>query len=53
MEKIGLVLAMLIVGGIGVTIGIYISSQIKEHIRRNIFNNNFKKYEDGEKKCKK
>ena len=53
MEKIGLILAMLIVGGIGVTIGIYISSQIKCHIRKNIMNNNLKNYEDGKKKCKK
>ena len=53
MEKIGLILAMLIVGGIGVTIGIYISSQIKCHIRKNIMKNNLKNYEDGKKKCKK
>ena len=39
MEKVGLALAFLIVGGMGVTIGIYISSQIKCHIRRNIFEN--------------
>ena len=45
MEKVGLALAFLIVGGIGVTIGMYISSQIKCHIRKNIFNNNIKEYE--------
>jgi len=36
--------------GVGIAIGMYISSQIKCHIRRNIFNNNIKKYE--EKKTK-
>ena len=53
MEKIGLALALFIVGGMGVTIGIYISSQIKCHIRKNIMNNNLKNYENGEKKRKK
>jgi len=53
MEKVGLILAMVIVGGMGVTIGIYISSQIKCHIRKNIMKNNLKNYEDGKKKCKK
>ena len=53
MEKIGLALAFFIVGGMGVTIGIYISSQIKCHIRKNIMNNNLKNYENGEKKRKK
>ena len=52
MEKVGLALAFLIVGGMGVTIGIYISSQIKCHIRKNIMNNNFKRYEDEQKKRK-
>ena len=52
MEKVGLALAFLIVGGIGVTIGMYISSQIKCHIRKNIMNNNFKRYEDEQKKRK-
>ena len=32
-----------VVGGLGVTICIYISSQIKCHIRRNIFNKNLNK----------
>ena len=53
MEKVGLALAFLIVGGIGVTIGMYIASQIKCHIRKNIMNNNLKNYENGEKKRKK
>ena len=37
---------------LGIAIGMYISSQIKCHIRRNIMNNNFKKYEDEQKKRK-
>ena len=41
---------LIIILGIGVTIGMYISSQIKCHIRKNIFNNNIRKYE--EKKTK-
>ena len=36
---------------LGVAIGMYISSQIRCSIRRNIFNNNIKKY-DEEKKTK-
>tara|TARA_R100000656_G_scaffold109115_1_gene81143 strand:+ start:212 stop:358 length:147 start_codon:yes stop_codon:yes gene_type:complete len=48
MEKIGLALAFFIVGGMGVTIGMYIASQIKNNIEENI-----KKYENGKKKCKK
>ena len=39
--------------GVGIALGMYISSQIKCHIRKNIFNNNLKSYEDGQKKCKK
>ena len=53
METVGLTLAFLVIGGMGVTIGIYISSQIKCHIRKNIMNNNLKNYENGEKKRKK
>jgi len=49
MEKIGLALAFFVVGGVGVTIGLYIASQIKCHIRRNILNNNIKKYDEKEK----
>ena len=52
MEKIIIMIPVLvIVGFVGVTIGMYISSQIKCHIRRNIFNNNLNKY-DEEKKIK-
>ena len=34
-----------IILGVGIAIGMYISSQIKCHIRRNIFNKNLKEYE--------
>ena len=47
MEKVGLALAFLIVGGMGVTIGMYISSQIKNSIEENI-----KKYKNEQKKRK-
>ena len=51
MEKVIIMIPVLvIVGFLGVTIGVYISSQIKCHIRKNIYNNNIKKYE--EKKTK-
>ena len=53
METVGLTIAFLVIGGMGVTIGMYISSQIKCHIRKNIMNINLKNYEDGEKKRKK
>jgi len=35
--------------GVGIAMGMYISSQIKCHIRRNIFNNNLKKHDEKEK----
>ena len=51
MEKVIIMIPLLIVvGGLGVTIGIYISSQIKCHIRKNINMKNLKEYE--EKKIK-
>ena len=34
---------------LGIAIGMYISSQIKCHIRRNIFNNSMKKHDEKEK----
>jgi hypothetical protein len=34
---------------LGIAIGMYISSQIKCHIRKNIFNNNLKKYDEKKK----
>ena len=56
MEKVMIMIPLLIVvGGLGVTIGIYISSQIKCHIRKNINRNNFENYckkEYEEKKIK-
>ena len=54
MEKIIIMIPVLVVvGGLGVVIGMYISSQIKCHIRKNIMNNNLKNYENGERKRKK
>ena len=51
MEKVIIAIPVLvIVGVLGVAIGMYISSQIKCYIRRNIYNNNIKEYE--EKKIK-
>jgi len=36
----------LIIGiGVGIVLGMYITSQIKCHIRRNIFDNNMKEYD--------
>ena len=40
---------LIIVLGVGIVIGMYITSQIKCSIRRNIFNNNIKKYDEKEK----
>ena len=39
---------LVIVGVLGVAIGMYISSQIKCHIRKNIYNNNIKEYDKKE-----
>ena len=53
MEKIIIMIPVLVVvGGLGVVIGMYISSQIKCNIRKNIMNNNLKNYEDEQKKRK-
>ena len=47
MEKVIIMIPVLIVvGGLGIVIGMYISTQIKCHIRRNIFNNNLKKHNE-------
>ena len=51
MENIGIIFPLIIMVGLGIAIGMYISSQIKCSIKRNIFNNNMKKY-DEEKKTK-
>ena len=40
---------LIIVLGVGIVIGMYITSQIKCSIRRNIFNNNIKKYDEKKK----
>jgi len=44
-EIIIMIPVLVVVGGLGVTIGMYISSQIKCSIRKNILNKNIKKYE--------
>ena len=43
MENIGIVFPAIVMVGLGIAIGMYISSQIKCHIRRNIFKNNLNK----------
>ena len=49
-EKIIIMIPLLIVvGGLGVTLGMYISSQIKCSIRKNIFNNNIDKHKNKSK----
>ena len=40
---------IIIVLGVGIVIGMYVTSQVKCHIRQNIFNNNLKKYDEKEK----
>jgi len=45
-EIIIMIPLLIVVGGLGVTIGIYISSQIKCSMRKNILNNNLKKYDN-------
>ena len=50
MEKIIIMIPLIvIIGFLGIAIGMYISSQIKCHIRQNIFNNNLKKYDEEKK----
>jgi len=50
MEKIIIMIPVLvIVGFLGVTIGMYISSQIKCSIRKNVFNNNIKQHDNKSK----
>ena len=50
MEKVIIMIPVLIVvGGLGIVIGMYISTQIKCHIRQNIFNNNLKKHDEKKK----
>ena len=40
---------LIIILSVGIVLGMYITSQIKCSIRRNIFNNNIKKYDEKEK----
>jgi len=47
-EIIIMIPVLVVVGGLGVTLGMYISSQIKCSIRKNVFNKNVKKYERTE-----
>ena len=49
MENIGMIFPLIMMVGLGIAIGMYISSQIKCHIRQNIFNNNIKKYDEKKK----
>ena len=50
MEKVMMMIPLVvIIGFLGIAIGMYISSQIKCHIRRNIFCNNIKKHDEKEK----
>ena len=50
MKEIAMFFPPLMMIALGIAIGMYISTQIKCHIRKNIYNNNIKKYE--EKKTK-
>jgi len=46
-EKVIIMIPLLIVvGGLGVTLGMYISSQVKCSIRKNILKNNLKNHEE-------
>ena len=50
MEKVIIMIPLLvIIGFLGIAIGMYISSQIKCHIRKNINRKNFEEYEQKEK----
>ncbi len=50
MEKVIMMIPLVvIIVFLGIAIGMYISSQIKCHIRRNIFNKNLKEYDEKEK----
>jgi len=49
MEEIIWLFPMVMMILLGIAIGMYISSQIKCHIRKNIFNNNIKKYDEKKK----
>ena len=43
------IIGIITIFGVGIAMGMYISSQIKCHIRKNIMDNNLKEYEQKEK----
>ena len=47
-----MIFPLIMMVGLGIAIGMYISSQIKCHIRRNINRNNLERYENEQKKRK-
>ena len=51
MENIGIIFPLIMMVGLGIALGMYISSQIKCHIRKNIMNNNLKNYENRDTDC--
>ena len=50
METIAWIFPLVMMVGLGIAIGMYISSQIKCHIRNNINMKNLKEYENEKKK---
>ena len=53
MENIGIVFPLIMMVGLGIAIGMYISSQIKCHIRKNINNKELLKNINNEQKKRK
>ena len=52
MEKVIIAIPLfVVVGGLGIVIGVYISSQIKCHIRKNINRKNLEEYENKRNGC--
>jgi len=49
MENIGIIFPAIMMVGLGIAIGMYISSQIKCRIRKSILNKNIKEYEKRNK----
>ena len=49
MENIGIVFPLIMMVGLGIAIGMYVSSQLKCHIRKNIMENNLRNYEQKKK----
>ena len=45
MENIGIVFPLIMMVGLGIAIGMYVSSQLKCHIRKNINRRNLEEYE--------